>query len=193
VAGFQVPAEALLPAVHDKDFTFRITRLIGELEVAWTFKTGGNYTNAKYTAIYLERRIVELRGDEGGLPCLKRPLDLAERFAAMTLRLPDTVSTIDRSAAIVARPAADAFPDPGPYHERYPVGSFVEVAPIEALTEFMRTWKYHHKLQPEQLRFAGKRLKVRSVGYYHGGDCVYELEGAEEYRWLEPCLRPASY
>jgi hypothetical protein len=183
---------ALLPALHDKDLAFKITRLIGELELARAFKSAGNYTNAKYTATYLEKRIAELRSSEKGLPGLREPLDLAERITAMTLSLPNTVATVDRSAAVATRLAADAFPSPGTYAERYPVGSFVEVAPIEALTEFVRTWKYHHKLQPEQLRFAGQRLKVRSVGYYHGGDPVYELEGAEEYRWLEPCLRPVQ-
>jgi hypothetical protein len=181
---------ALLPALQDKDLTFKITRLIGELEVTRTFKAHGNYTNAKYLAIYLEKHIAELRSNEPGLPGLREPLYLAERFTAMTLSLPNTVSIIDPSAAVAARRATETFRSPGPYAERYPVGSFVDVAPIETLTEFMRTWKYHHKLLLEQLRFAGKRLKVRSVGYYHGGDSVYELEGAEEYRWLEPCLRP---
>ncbi|MGA2761139.1 MAG: hypothetical protein ABSF08_12585 [Candidatus Cybelea sp.] len=142
-------------------------------------------------ATYLERRIAGVRSDEKTLPGLRKPLDLAARFAAVTLTLPDEISTIDRSAARVAR-AADAFPSPGPYAERHPVGSFVEVPPMEALTEFMQTWKYHRKLQVEQLRFAGKRLKVKSVGYYHGGDCVYEIEEAEEYRWRDPCLLPVQ-
>lgn len=181
---------ALLPAVHDKDLAFKITRLVGDLELLTTFRSAGNYTNAKYTATYLEKRTAELRSSEKDLPGLREALDLAQRIAVTTLTLPNTVATVDRSAAVVTRAAADAFPSPGPYAERYPVGSLVEVAPLETLTEFMRTWKYHHKLQPDQLRFAGKILKVRSVGYYHGGDPVYQLEGAEKFRWLEPCLQP---
>jgi hypothetical protein len=183
---------ALLAAVHDKDLAFKITRLIGNLELLTAFRSDGNYTLAKYTATYLERRTAELRSSEKEFPGLREPLDLAERIAATTLTLPDTVATIDRPAAVVTRAPADAYPSPGPYAERYPVGSLVEVASLKALTKFMQTWKYHHKLGPGQLRFAGKILKVRSVGYYHGGDPVYQLEGAEEFRWLEPCLQPVE-
>ena len=45
----------------------------------------------------------------------------------------------------------------GPMQQEYPSGSLVKIAKREALDEFMRTWKYHHKLQPEQLTKMCKR------------------------------------
>jgi|HubBroStandDraft_4_1064222.scaffolds.fasta_scaffold00003_272 hypothetical protein len=56
----------------------------------------------------------------------------------------------------------------------------------------MRTYKYHHALVPEQLRYAGMSTTVRTVEHYHGGDVIYTLEGTERFAWLEPCLRDAS-
>ena len=55
-------------------------------------------------------------------------------------------------------------------------GSLVQVADGAFLEDFLRTWKYHHKLAPEQLAFAGRTAKVLSGGMYHGGDVLYELE-----------------
>jgi hypothetical protein len=43
-------------------------------------------------------------------------------------------------------------------------------------------------LEPEQLRFADKIAKVKSVGFYHGGDELYELKGVPGM-WHEQCLR----
>lgn len=73
---------------------------------------------------------------------------------------------------------------------RFPKGSRVRVADRQALEEFMATWKYHHKLRPEQLEFAGTVTTVIAVGWYHGGDPVYELEGVSGL-WLDQCLRHA--
>jgi hypothetical protein len=39
------------------------------------------------------------------------------------------------------------------------------------------------------LKFADKIAKVKSVGFYHGGDELYELEGVLG-TWHEQCLRP---
>lgn len=55
----------------------------------------------------------------------------------------------------------------GPMQQEYPSGSLVKIINREQLEEFMRTWKYHHKLQPEQLEFAGKIGKVELYGFYH--------------------------
>lgn len=38
-----------------------------------------------------------------------------------------------------------------PYHEKFPVGTSVRIADRLTLREFYRTWKYHNKLQEEQL------------------------------------------
>jgi len=75
----------------------------------------------------------------------------------------------------------------GPMQQEYPSGSLVRVAKREMLEEFMRTWKYHHPLQAEQLEFAGKTGKVELHGFYHGGDEVYKVEGIPGI-WHEKCL-----
>ena len=56
------------------------------------------------------------------------------------------------------------------------------------LEEFLRTWKFHHKLQAEQLSYGGRIVKVRSSAMYHGGDVLYELEGVPGV-WHEQLLQ----
>ena len=51
----------------------------------------------------------------------------------------------------------------------------------------MASWRYHHKLQPEQLAYAERGTTVEEVGFYHGGDPVYKLAGIPGL-WLEQCL-----
>lgn len=46
---------------------------------------------------------------------------------------------------------------------------------------------YHNKLTDEQMPFAGCVPRVAKVGYYHGGDPLYELEGLPGV-WHEVCL-----
>jgi hypothetical protein len=53
----------------------------------------------------------------------------------------------------------------GPYQESFPIGSIVCIASRETLEEFERTWKFHNKLQPGQLNYAGKSGKVLAVGF----------------------------
>lgn len=55
-------------------------------------------------------------------------------------------------------------------------GASVRIADPAVLKEFLRTWKLHHKLEPEQLRYAGQVAKVERVLMYHGGDIIYKLE-----------------
>jgi len=75
----------------------------------------------------------------------------------------------------------------GPMQQEYPSGSLVKIVKRETLEEFLRTWKYHHKLQPEQLEFADKIGKVELYGFYHGGDELYKVEGIPGI-WHEQCL-----
>jgi hypothetical protein len=75
-----------------------------------------------------------------------------------------------------------------PYREAFPVGTEVRIADRSFLEEFRATWKFHHKLQGEQLAYAGRTAKVEEVGFYHGGDPVYKLAEIPGL-WLEPCLR----
>lgn len=77
------------------------------------------------------------------------------------------------------------------YREKFPKGSKVKVADRAYLEEFLRTWKFHHKLDPDQLKFADKIAKMKSVGFYHGGDVLYELKGVPGI-WHEQCLRPVG-
>jgi hypothetical protein len=78
-----------------------------------------------------------------------------------------------------------------PYKEAFPGGTEVRIADRAFLEEFKATWKYHHKLQPDQLSYADRTARVEKVGFYHGGDPVYKLEGVPGL-WLEQCLRPAT-
>jgi carboxylesterase type B len=78
--------------------------------------------------------------------------------------------------------------EPQPYHEAFPAGTTVRIADRASLEEFMATWKYHHKLKPDQLAYADRTAKVKGVGAYHGGDMVYTLEDIPGL-WLEQCLR----
>ncbi len=77
------------------------------------------------------------------------------------------------------------------YQQRFPMGSRVRVASHDKLEAFAHDWKFHHKLEPEQMNFAGFVAKVRNVGFYHGGDPLYELEGVAGI-WHESCLEPTD-
>jgi len=77
---------------------------------------------------------------------------------------------------------------PTPYQEKYSAGTEVQIADRSFLEHFMKTWQYHHKLTAEQLEYADKITTVDSVGFYHGGDPLYELAGIPGI-WHEACLR----
>jgi hypothetical protein len=74
-----------------------------------------------------------------------------------------------------------------PYDAAFPKGTTVQIAVLPVLTEFQRVWNLHDPLQPEQLECAGKVCVVKAVGYYHGGDVLYWLEGLPG-TWHECCL-----
>jgi hypothetical protein len=77
----------------------------------------------------------------------------------------------------------------GPYQAEFLRGSRVMIADRPFLDHFLNHWKFHHKLQPAQIEFADKIAKVQSVGFYHGGDELYELKDVPGL-WHEQCLRP---
>jgi hypothetical protein len=164
--------------------------LIGEIELLLGFKSAGMYTEAKYTAGYVKRNAQIFASDARVDSKTQMALETIGHFVDDVLQLPDTTRTVDRSAAIVQSKEQSLYP-PG-YAERYPVGSPVRIAPLEELEEFMKTWKFHHAIVEEQLKYAGMLTIVRTVGYYHGGDVIYTLEGTRELGWLEPCLRDAE-
>jgi len=78
-----------------------------------------------------------------------------------------------------------------PYQNRFLKGSRVRIVPRPALDQFRSTWKLHHPLIDEQLLFAGEPTTIAKVGFYHGGDVVYELHGVPGI-WHEVCLEELS-
>jgi hypothetical protein len=54
-------------------------------------------------------------------------------------------------------------------------GTRVRIPDRAVLEEFLRTWEYHHKLEPEQLEYAGGVAQVAEIFMYHGGDIMYKL------------------
>jgi hypothetical protein len=79
----------------------------------------------------------------------------------------------------------------GPYNAEYPAGSRVRIASRSVLEEFMGSWAHHNKLQPQQLDHADQVARVESVGFYHGGDELYQLQGIPGI-WHEQCLHDAG-
>jgi hypothetical protein len=77
------------------------------------------------------------------------------------------------------------------YREKYVKGSSVKIVSRQELESFRDTWGLHHKLEDEQLSYADHIARVRSVGFYHGGDVLYELEAIPGI-WHECCLRAIS-
>lgn len=75
----------------------------------------------------------------------------------------------------------------GPYREEFPVGTFVRIRELPVLERFRETWRLHHPLTDEQLACAEREAKVVQVGFYHGGDELYSLDGIPGF-WHECCL-----
>jgi hypothetical protein len=72
----------------------------------------------------------------------------------------------------------------GLYKEEFPKDSTVQIAGRAFLENFLKTWKLHHELAPQQLNCVNKIAKVKSVGFYHGGGELKGLPGT----WHEKCL-----
>jgi len=51
----------------------------------------------------------------------------------------------------------------------------VQIAKRDVLEDFIGTWKLHHKLEPQQLDYAGRTGKIKSVSFYHGGYELYQM------------------
>lgn len=78
-----------------------------------------------------------------------------------------------------------------PYQPEHAKGSRVRIASRLVLEQFLRDWKYHSKLQPEQLNYADQLVEIDAVGFYHGGDKLYKLKGVPGV-WHPQCLLPAA-
>jgi len=77
------------------------------------------------------------------------------------------------------------------YHELYAVGTTVQIADRASLEEFRTSWRHHNPLSAEQLAYAGQSSTVKEVGFYHGGDVLFQLD-AIPGTWHEQCLRAGS-
>jgi hypothetical protein len=73
------------------------------------------------------------------------------------------------------------------YNGLFPKGTRVRVANRAALEDFQARWHWHHPVTPEHLACAGRVGAVTSIGYYHGGDPLYQVEGIPGI-WHEGCL-----
>jgi len=73
------------------------------------------------------------------------------------------------------------------YDASFPPGTRVRVVDRSLLEDFQRRWRLHNPVQDDQLRCAGQRAIVKSVGYYHGGDVLYQLEELPGI-WHQCCL-----
>jgi hypothetical protein len=78
----------------------------------------------------------------------------------------------------------------GAYEADFPIGTIITIKPVADLERFRAEWTFHHKLQESQLADAGKTARVWRVGFYHGSDELYELDGVPG-RWHECCLEAA--
>jgi len=75
----------------------------------------------------------------------------------------------------------------GPYSPDHPEGSHVRILSRAELEVFRENWKLHNPLTADQLNYAGRSAVVKAVGYYHGGDELYELVDVPGV-WHEACL-----
>ena len=74
-----------------------------------------------------------------------------------------------------------------PYSPRFAKGAKVRIASDDALNEFLKTWRFHHPLQNEQLTCHDVEAFVEVVYSYHGGDILYVLRDLPGI-WHEQCL-----
>ncbi len=75
----------------------------------------------------------------------------------------------------------------GIYNPEFPRDTVVRVVARERLEDFQRNWKLHNPITDAQLDAAGVQAKVANVGFYHGGDELYTLQGLPGI-WHECCL-----
>jgi hypothetical protein len=74
-----------------------------------------------------------------------------------------------------------------PYEAAFLVGTRVRVRNLDRLKRFAEEWKHHHPLTEDQLKYADTEATVQEVGYYHGGDVLYALDGIPG-KWHPQCL-----
>jgi hypothetical protein len=164
------------------DISESVRLLTSRVELLQDFKQSGRYDLAKYTAQFVIDTAQRIPAQYLADAKFGHAIREIEMFAAECLALPDTLNVLDRSGEILSR--KDIAPGP----ERFPVGSIVRVASLDKLLEFRKSWKFHHPIQGPQLEYAGALTRVDRVGYYHGGDVLYQLENCGPWDWHEACV-----
>jgi hypothetical protein len=81
-------------------------------------------------------------------------------------------------------------PENNPYREKFPLGSNVRIKDAARLEDFKRTWKLHHPISSKQIACGGRLDRVVQVGFYQGGDVIYQLKSAPG-TWHEELLERA--
>jgi hypothetical protein len=69
----------------------------------------------------------------------------------------------------------------------FEVGAEVRIADRAFLERFLEEGQYHNELETEQLAYADRVARVKSVAFFHGGDEIYTLEEIPGV-WHEECL-----
>jgi hypothetical protein len=78
-----------------------------------------------------------------------------------------------------------------PYSPRFAKGVKVRIASDDALNELLKTWRFHHRLQNDQLTYHDAEAFVEEVYSYHGGDILYVLRDIPGI-WHEVCLNESQ-
>jgi hypothetical protein len=74
------------------------------------------------------------------------------------------------------------------YKSRFEIGTCVQIANEEFLKAFLLSWNLHDKLEAEQVHYHDQVATVEKVGFYHGGDQLYQLAKIPGI-WHEQCLK----
>ena len=74
-----------------------------------------------------------------------------------------------------------------PYESMFEVGDAVRIEKRETLERFRAEWNLHDPLTDAQMTYADRTAVVKSVGFYHGGDVLYVLDGIPGV-WHEPTI-----
>jgi hypothetical protein len=71
------------------------------------------------------------------------------------------------------------------YHSVFLRGENVKIKPPEFLRQYLAPdWRWHNPLDSDNLKFAGGVFAVVDIGYFHGGEVMYELQGIRGF-WHE--------
>jgi hypothetical protein len=73
------------------------------------------------------------------------------------------------------------------YKASFLVGTRVRIASRTRLERHRSEWKFHHKLQSDQLDYGNSITTVKEVSFYHGGDPLYVLKNVPGI-WHEELL-----